>query len=138
MSTANAAAVSDAREPSRASLIAGRVATGMFAVMMTISGVLFLVGPAPVAQQMRALGYPDYFRAMLGVAKLLGVAALVVPWPQLRAVREWAYAGFVFVLAGAFVSHVANGDPITRLPQALFALALAVTSYALRHRPSRR
>jgi hypothetical protein len=136
MSTANAAAVSDAREPSRARLIAGRVATGMIAVMMTISGVLFLVGPAPVVQQMRALGYPDYFRTMLGVAKLLGVLALVLP--QLRAVREWAYAGFVFVLAGAFVSHVASGDPIQRLPQPLFASAVACASYALRHRPSRR
>src|SRR5258705_6246417 len=49
-------------------------------------------------------GIPD-----LGVAKTLGVLAVVVPgFPRLR---EWAYAGLTFDLSGALYSHLSVGDP---------------------------
>jgi DoxX-like family len=46
--------------------------TGLFAVLIAISGVLYLVGPPPIVAAIRNLGYPDYFRPLLGIAKLLG------------------------------------------------------------------
>jgi uncharacterized membrane protein YtjA (UPF0391 family) len=51
------------------------------------------------------LGFPDYFRVELGVAKLLGVVALLAPVPH--RVQEWAYAGFAITLISAFVAHTA-------------------------------
>ena len=73
--------------------------TGLFAAMMTLVGVMDVVGPKPVVDSMIALGYPLYFMRMLGVAKLLGAVALIAP-PKLPTLREWAYAGFAFDSVG--------------------------------------
>ena len=79
---------------------------------------------------MRHLGYPDYLRPLLGIAKLLGAAALITPGrPKLR---EWAYAGFTFDLLGALASHALSGDSVAHAAPALFALALLIASYSLR------
>ncbi|MBV6440986.1 MAG: DoxX family protein [Haliscomenobacteraceae bacterium CHB4] len=51
----------------------------------------------------RHLGYPDYFRVMLTVFKVLGVLALVLPVVPGR-IKEWAYAGFAFNFISAFIS----------------------------------
>jgi uncharacterized membrane protein YphA (DoxX/SURF4 family) len=54
------------------------------------------------------LGYPAYFLTIIGVWKLAGAAALLVPrFPRLK---EWAYAGIFFNMSGAFISHAAVGD----------------------------
>ena len=51
------------------------------------------------------LGYPAYFNPFIGVLKLLGVIALLVPgYPR---IKEWAYAGFFFDLVGATYSQIA-------------------------------
>lgn len=53
------------------------------------------------------LGYPMYFFAILGVWKVLGAIAILVPrFPRLK---EWAYAGIFFDLTGAAVSCAAVG-----------------------------
>ncbi len=109
-------------------------ATALFVVVMTLSGAAFLIGPPSVVSSIRHLGYPDYFRSLLGLAKLLGVAAIALP--RLAALREWAYAGFTFVLGGAVVSHLASGEP-TKIAPALFVLGLLSTSYLLRRRHAR-
>ncbi|HRG79756.1 MAG TPA: DoxX family protein, partial [Cyclobacteriaceae bacterium] len=59
----------------------------------------------------KQLGYPPYMLPFLGVAKLLGVIALLVPgFPR---IKEWAYAGMFFDLTGAVYSGLAVGgfDP---------------------------
>ena len=82
-------------------------------------------------------GYPVYLFTILGVWKLLGVIALLVPgFPRLK---EWAYAGFFFDLTGAAVWFIARGgypDPgnVNWLPIILIPILLA--SWALRP-PSR-
>lgn len=77
------------------------------------------------------LGYPIYFVKILGVAKLLGAAALL--YPGLRRLKEWAFAGFTFDLLGAFYSHLSSGDSlgIALVPIAFLAL-LAVVYASLR------
>ena len=53
------------------------------------------------------LGYPMYFFAILGVWKVLGAIAILLPrFPRLK---EWAYAGIFFDLTGAAVSCAAVG-----------------------------
>jgi hypothetical protein len=76
------------------------------------------------------LGYPTYFARLLGLAKLLGVAALLAP--RAGILREWAYAGFTFVLVAAALSHGLSGDGIARAAPALLTLGLLLASYFLR------
>lgn len=109
------------------------VPTGLFSALFAFSGVMFLVGPPEIVTNFRHLGYPDYFRQLLGVAKLLGVAALVLPPPR-PVLREWAYAGFTFTCVGAAISHRMSGDAAGKVIAPLVALALLMTSYVLRRR----
>ena len=54
------------------------------------------------------LGYPMHFMTLLGVWKVLGAMAIVIPkTPRLK---EWAYAGIFFNVTGAALSHAAVGD----------------------------
>lgn len=77
-----------------------------------------------------ALNYPLYMLSIIGVWKCLGVIAILVPgFPVLK---EWAYAGFFFVLSGAAVSHFASGEPFTAALPALILLAVTISSWYLR------
>jgi DoxX-like protein len=114
-----------------ASRVAATVTTGVFAALMTLSGILYLVGPEAIMAGLRALGYPVYFLKFLGAAKILGAAALFAPGsPRLR---EWAYAGFTFDLIAAVVSHVLTGTA-SHAPPPLAVLTLLMASYLLRRR----
>lgn len=112
--------------------IAGWITTGVFVTSMTVSGVSFLLAPAPVVETFGHLGYPVYFARLLGLAKLLGVAALLAP--RVGILREWAYAGFTFVLVAAALSHGMSGDGIGRAAPAVLTLGLLLASYFLRRR----
>ena len=116
-------------------VVFGWITTGLFAAMMIVSGILYVSGFAPVAEGIRTLGYPDSFRVMIGVAKLLGAPTLLLP--RRSTLRDWAYAGFVFDLVGAMVAHLSHGDGARHVVPAAFALALVATSYALRTRGAR-
>lgn len=112
------------------------VTIGLFSLMMTGSAVAYLSGSAQMVEAFHHLGYPDYFRKLLGVAKLLGIAALLVPWTP-AVLREWAYAGFVFTLLAAAISHGVSGDPVGRIVAPLVALALLVLARLCWHRAQR-
>jgi hypothetical protein len=112
------------------------ISTGLFAAMFALSGALFIAGPPDVVANFHHLGYPDYFRQLLGVTKLLGVAALLLPLPT-PTLREWAYAGFTFTCLAAALSHAMSGDAFGKVAPSLFALAILMTSYFLRRRVAR-
>jgi DoxX-like family len=76
------------------------------------------------------LGYPVYFLTILGVWKILGVVALLIP--KFPLVKEWAYAGFFFAMSGALFSHIASGDFMTENVPALLLLILTVISWYFR------
>ena len=61
-----------------------------------------------VAEAFTHLGFPDYFRVELSLAKLLGVVLLLAPVPA--RLKEWAYAGFAITLGSALIAHFAVGD----------------------------
>jgi hypothetical protein len=93
-------------------------------------GRTVLVAGPPVVEVISHLGYPMYLLTILGVWKLLGAIALLVPgFPRLK---EWAYAGIFFELTGAAASHVARGDEVRELFAPLILTVLTVASWALR------
>ncbi len=110
-------------------LIIHWIATVAFIAPLVWSAYQYLTEAPKMVETMTAhLGYPMYFIKILGVAKLLGAAALLVNRPM--RLKEWAYAGFTFDLIGAFVSHLAVGDPLTTALIPLGFLALMAVSYA--------
>jgi hypothetical protein len=110
-----------------------RVFTGLFAFLMLGSAIPdILVDPMAVKGMHTDLGYPVYFIPFIGVAKLLGVIALVVPgYPRLK---EWAYAGLVFDLIGAAYSIIAVGKPASDWAFMILPLGLAAASYIYYHK----
>jgi hypothetical protein len=82
------------------------------------------------AEMVTHLGYPVYLLTILGIWKLLGVVAVLIPKSPL--LKEWAYAGFFFVMTGAMFSHIALGDPIKAIFPSLLLLILTVTSWYFR------
>lgn len=76
------------------------------------------------------LGYPIYFLTILGVWKILGVLAILIP--KFPLLKEWAYAGFFFAMSGAAFSHIAVGDPTIELVPSLLLLILTVVSWYFR------
>jgi hypothetical protein len=76
------------------------------------------------------LGYPVYLLTILGVWKISGVVAVLVP--KFLLLKEWAYAGFFFLMSGAIFSHIASGDAINKIFPALLLLILTVVSWYFR------
>jgi uncharacterized membrane protein len=110
--------------------------TGLIAVLMLLSGTMYFVAEAP-AETIERLGFPDYFRVQLGIAKIVGAAALLTPLP--RSLKEWTYAGFVIDIGSAIIAHAAVGDPVSSMVIPVVMLAVLTTSYASYHqyyRPS--
>jgi hypothetical protein len=106
------------------------ITTALVATTLVAGGLSDLGGAQPVVETMAHLGYPAYVAGILGVWKLLGAIAILAPGAG--RVKEWAYAGIVFDLSGAIVSHASVGDSIAQYAAPIVLLALAVTSWALR------
>jgi len=86
-------------------------------------------GPGSV-DSMTHLGYPVYLVTILGVWKILGVVALLIP--RFPLLKEWAYAGFFFIMSGAILSHIAVGDTVIEMFPSLLLLILTVVSWYFR------
>jgi hypothetical protein len=115
---------------SRIKHIAFWTATILGPTSFVIGGVINLTGGEQAVAALNHLGYPAYFASLLGVWKLLG--AIVITVPGLPRLKEWAYAGFVFNLSAAAVSHAAVGDPAAHVAGPLVFLGLVLASWALR------
>jgi len=76
------------------------------------------------------LGYPLYLLSILGTWKILGVIAILIPKKPL--LKEWAYAGFFFVMSGATISHIAVGQQITEALPPIILLLVTVASWYFR------
>ena len=121
---------------SRYRVIGYWVTTALVVFELALGGVWDILRVPQVRDLIERLGYPQYLLVILGIWKLLGAVALVIPrFPRLK---EWAYAGVVFDLTGAVASLLASGlvDAGT-LAYPITMTGVAVTSWALRP-PSRR
>jgi uncharacterized membrane protein YphA (DoxX/SURF4 family) len=109
------------------------IATGWLALGMLSTGIVQLFkakqGQGGVDMIIH-LGYPVYLLTLLAAWKILGVIALLIP--KFPLLKEWAYAGFFFVMSGAVFSHIAIGDPASELFPSLLLLVLTVVSWYFR------
>ena len=108
-------------------LALGMVATGIQQLLhLQVEGALAPPGVYGITQ----LGYPVYFLTIIGVWKILGVVALFVP--RFPLVKEWAYAGFFFLLTGAVFSHIATHHSAAEFFPSLLLLVMTVLSWYFR------
>ena len=105
------------------------VATGLIAALSVFAGYSYVTASPQAVEGFAHVGYPQQLRVILGIAKLLGAIALVVPgFPK---IKEWAYAGFTFAWISATVAHyLAKDGPKAFAP--LVLLVLLVISYVTR------
>jgi hypothetical protein len=88
--------------------------------------------PSAVDIVVTHLKYPPYFLTFIGIAKLLGSIAIVIPgFPR---IKEWAYAGLSFDLIAATYSIIAVGDPVSKWVFMVVFLGLAAGSYIYYHK----
>ncbi len=76
------------------------------------------------------LGYPVYLLTILGIWKIVGVATVLIS--KFPLLKEWAYAGFFFIMSGAIFSHIAVGDSLDKIFPSLLLLILTVVSWYFR------
>ena len=84
------------------------ISTALLAIGMLQSGIFAVLRTKQWIDLVTALGYPVYFLTILGIWKILGVIAILIPGFKL--LKEWAYAGFFFAMTGALISHLACHD----------------------------
>lgn len=108
------------------------VFTGLFGAFMLSSAIPNIMVAAQWKEIFTQLGYPQYLIAFIGWAKLLGVAALLIP--GLTRIKEWAYAGFFFDLVGATYSAIAVGGFVPKMLVMLVPFLLETFSYIFHHR----
>ncbi|RAW02225.1 DoxX family protein [Pseudochryseolinea flava] len=106
------------------------IATGWLSLGMVSTGVFQLIMRNQEIDFIANLGYPAYILPLLGVWKLLGVVAILLP--RFPLVKEWAYAGFFFAMSGAVYSHFAHGDAAKEFFGPSLLLLLTVISWYFR------
>ena len=140
MSCSSIQGISTALQPAsslttnRLMAVAYWVCTGLSVFFIVPGGAAYALAVPDVVGGVVQLGFPLYFIQMLGVWKVLGGLAIVVPgFPRLK---EWAYAGLLFELIGASVSNAAMGASIGaewwHVPAPLMVAVVVAASWALR------
>jgi len=102
----------------------------LVAAELGLGGVWDIARIPYVRELVSHLGYPSYFPVLLGIWKVLGAVALLVPGRAL--LKEWAYAGAFFTYTGAIVSHLSTGYDLGEVGLLVVLTALTVVSWALR------
>jgi hypothetical protein len=107
--------------------------TGLAAAMMLVSSIPNILSvPAAVDLVIKHLGYPTYFLPMIGVAKLAGAVAILIPgFPR---IKEWAYAGLIYDLTAAIYSAISVGDPAGNWLPIFVPILLISGSYIYHHK----
>ncbi len=105
------------------------IVTSLFCLLMLFSGISELMQTQQGNDLLISLGYPLYLNFILGVAKVLGVIALIQP--KFRTIKEWAYAGFTFDILGASASFALNGSSLGDSLFPLIILVVMFISYSL-------
>ena len=103
------------------------VSTAFISLMMMFAGFAYLTSTMAKSGFVH-LGFPDYFRVELGIAKFLGAIALILPWTPVK-VKEFAYTGFTITFISAFIAHMSSGDPLKVAMNPVVALVVLTFSY---------
>ncbi len=106
------------------------ISTIWLALGMTSTAIVQLMKMPEGVEAVTRLGYPAYLLTILGIWKILGVVAILIP--KFPLVKEWAYAGFFFAMSGAVVSHILMSDPFGGIFPPSLLLVLTVVSWYFR------
>ncbi|MGO9885200.1 MAG: DoxX family protein [Solirubrobacteraceae bacterium] len=101
--------------------------TALVVLIMGVAGVLMLFRLDGALKVIHHLGYPEYFTTLIGLARLAGAAAVLLPVP--KGLREWAYAGLTFDLLVTIFSILLSGLPPLSIIQPIIILILVLGSY---------
>ncbi|MDB5089022.1 MAG: hypothetical protein JWR09_3016 [Mucilaginibacter sp.] len=113
-----------------------RKVIGYWIITVILSFCIFSGGLAQamqvkgVVQGFKPLRYPTYFISIIGVWKMLGIIAILVP--NFKLLKEWAYAGIFFVMSGAVISHIASNDVSIQIIAPVVLAIFTVLSWYLR------
>jgi hypothetical protein len=108
------------------------IITGLFSAFMIFSSIPDIMMSADAIKFMSHLGYPNYIIPFLGVLKLLGIIAILIPgFPR---IKEWAYAGLFFELTGATYSVMANDGFHPEMSVMFVIILFVLLSYILYHK----
>ena len=94
------------------------------------SGIAQILHLNDMNELINHVGYPPYFMYIIGVWKILGVIAILIP--NFKLLKEWAYAGFFFLMTGALVSHIFMGDGGSAIFGPLFQTIFVILSWYFR------
>ncbi|HEY4324406.1 MAG TPA: DoxX family protein [Mucilaginibacter sp.] len=83
-----------------------------------------------VLKGFKPLGYPTYFISLIGIWKMLGIIAILLP--KFKLLKEWAYAGIFFTMTGAVISHIASNDVSAQVISLVVLAVFTVLSWYLR------
>jgi len=78
----------------------------------------------------KPLGYPTYFISLIGIWKVFGIIAILIP--EFKLLKEWAYAGLFFTMTGAVISHIASDNVTVQIIAPTVLAAFTVLSWYLR------
>ena len=106
------------------------IATIWLALGMLSTAIVQVLQTKEEVEMMTRLGYPAYLLTIIGLWKILGVVAVLIPKYPL--VKEWAYAGFFFAMSGAIISHLMVGDEAKEIFGPTLLLLLTVVSWYFR------
>src|SRR4051812_26441406 len=101
------------------------ITTGLMSFAMAFSAYAYLTKPE-LKQAFQHLGFPDYFRVELAIAKLLAAIAL---WLPVRLLKEAAYIGLATSFVSAVIAHIAMNDATGHIIYAVVVLAILIASY---------
>jgi uncharacterized membrane protein YphA (DoxX/SURF4 family) len=106
----------------------------LLAVAFFAHGLLFLMPPPEIAEQMNA-SLPRWFQLFLGVAEVLAAIGLLLP--GLTRIQPWlvtwAAVGIMIVMVSATILHVVRGE-MSSAAITLLLLAMATFVAYMRHR----
>lgn len=101
--------------------------TGILASMMLFSGISYLTNDELKAA-ITGLGFPDFFRVELGLAKIIGAIVLIIPSLPL-VLKQFAYFGFALTFLSAALAHISVNDPIAVTVSPVLFLGILAVSY---------
>jgi uncharacterized membrane protein YphA (DoxX/SURF4 family) len=106
------------------------VATIWLALGMLSTGIVQVIQLKEETEMFAHLRYPLCLLIIIGVWKILGVIAILLP--KFPLLKEWAYAGFFFTMSGAVFSHLACGDGAKAFFGPLLLIVLTLVSWYFR------
>lgn len=106
--------------------------TGLFAAFMMLSAIPDILMADMAVKGFADIYLPAYLLPLVGVAKALGVIAILIPgFPR---IKEWAYAGLMIDLLGAIYCIAAAGKSVENWMPVFIPVILGVLSYTFYHK----